>query len=118
MIRQPSFETTVETLTKQFKAMNANYTHQGLLNLVAQVHGYKNYAHYKAETDRMDSPAKATAASVPSAPQESTPSREAKLEIALNWVVVNFESVLARHCVRDVDECLSHAKLLLKPSTL
>lgn len=119
MIRQPSLEFVANSLQKEFNGVNVNYGRQNALNLAAKLQGYKNYAHYKVEAGRTvtATPPEQLAPPVPAAalPATSEPSaREAALEVALQWVVANMESVLSRKPVRDADECLSHAKLLLK----
>lgn len=114
MNRQPAVDTVASMLASAFADANVKLGHQKSLNLAAQTQGYKNYAHYKAEADR-----KATLAAV-SAPAPATapgPTPEQveieKLLVALEWLMLRTESVLARKPVRDLDECLSHAKLLL-----
>lgn len=37
-----------------------------------------------------------------------------ELEIALNWLLQNYKSTLANRPVRDADESIIHAELLLK----
>lgn len=112
MIRQPSLEFVANTLQKEFNGVNVNYGRQNALNLASKLQGYKNYAHYKVEAARKPVVAPAEASPSPAAQEPSA--REAALEVALEWVVANMESVLARKPVRDADECLSHANLLLK----
>jgi hypothetical protein len=116
MNRKPAVDTVASMLTSAFADANVKLGHQKSLNLAAQTQGYKNYAHYKAEADRKGTLA-AVSAPAPVQAAEPEPTAEQreieKLHIALEWLVLRTEAVLARRPVRDMDECLSHAKLLL-----
>jgi len=113
MNRQPAVDTVASMLTSAFAEANVKLGHQKSLNLAAQTQGYKNYAHYKAEVDRKGTRA-AVSAPAPAAPEPTPEQLEIeKLRVALEWLVLRTESVLARKPVRDLDECLLHAKLLV-----
>jgi hypothetical protein len=118
MIRQPAFEAVTRTLTQAFADAGVNYGHQRTLNLAAQVQGFKNYAHYLAEVGRKVQLAKPSSAAC-AAPSnaEYVPTSTELLRDSLEWMTARFEAVLAGRPVRDVDECLAHAKLMMRTAT-
>jgi len=117
--RQPAVETVAAMLTTAFAEVNVKLGHQKSLNLAAQSQGFKNYAHYTADADRKANLASVSATQLDApAPEQSLTATSAeeevkKLRTALEWLVLRTESVLASRPVRDLDECLVHAKLLV-----
>jgi hypothetical protein len=115
MIRQPAFESVANMLAKTFADAGVDFGHQRTLNLTAQLQGYKNYAHYKAEADRKERLAKLSGPAAPTTPEPYPgPTQVEMLRDGLEWLMARTQEVLAGTPVRDMDECLLHAKLLVR----
>lgn len=108
MIRQPSATKVAELLKEAFQSEGINFGHQKSLNLAARVQGYKNWAHLQKDVSNE------CASNELSAPltDNATP-REEQLQEALEWLLSRTERLVAGQPVRDLDECLLHAKRLL-----